>query len=160
MPGKNILFSFEDMGVKDRATKTAVRYFARAGATVVSQDVAAGTKRTAGVSYRELALTFADSQTVVLRIKQTGDIYQVLLNGKVRPILSQDDHAKAIAEVVKAMDAGRSTFQRKLAKAKARLPESVKTAAPRMEQALTEKRDALRDAIAEARQELEGLRAA
>ncbi|MCY1302736.1 hypothetical protein D9M70_524130 [compost metagenome] len=117
-------------------------------------------RRTSGVSYRELVLTFADSQSVTLRIKQTGDIYQVLLNGKVRPIQSQDDHAKAIAEVVKAMDAGRSSFQQKLARAKAQLPPSIKTAAPRMEQVLTEKRDALREAIAEAKKELEGYRAA
>ena len=160
MPGKNILFSFEDMGVKDRATKTAVRYFARAGATVVSQDVAAGTKRTAGVSYRELALTFADSQTVVLRIKQTGDIYQVLLNGKVLPIKAQDDHTAAIAEIVKAMDAGRSAFQKKLAAAQVKPPAGLKTAAPKMMAALTQKRDDLKTAIADVRGQIEAARAA
>lgn len=160
MADKKLLFSFEDFSNKDKATKAVVKYFTRAGANAVQADASGAVRRTSGVSYRELVLTFADSQSVTLRIKQTGDIYQVLLNGKVRPILSQDDHAKAIAEVVKAMDAGRSAFQRKLAKAKARLPESIKTAAPRMEQVLTDKRDALRDAIAEARQELEGLRAA
>ncbi|MCY1360312.1 hypothetical protein D9M68_728330 [compost metagenome] len=160
MADKKLLFSFEDFGSKDKATKAVVKYFTRAGASVAQVDASPAVRRTSGVSYRELVLTFADSQSVTLRIKQTGDIYQVLLNGKVRPIQSQDDHAKAIAEVVKAMDAGRSSFQQKLARAKAQLPPSIKTAAPRMEQVLTEKRDALREAIAEAKKELEGYRAA
>ena len=37
-----------------------------------------------------------DEERVVLRIKQSGDIFQVLLNGKVLPIKNQDDHVKAI----------------------------------------------------------------
>lgn len=159
MADKKLLFSFEDFSSKDRATKAVVKYFTRAGANAVQIDASAAVRRTSGVSYRELTLTFADSQTVALRIKQTGDIFQVLLNGKVLPLVNQDDHAKAIAEVAKAMDSARSAFQKKLARAKAKLPASIKTAAPRMEQVLTEKRDSLRDALADARTELEGLRA-
>jgi hypothetical protein len=160
MAGKNILFTFEDLSTKDRATRTAVRYFARAGATVVAQDVSAGTKRTSGVSYRELTLYFADSQTVVLRIKQTGDIYQVVLNGKVLPIKSQEDHPAAISEVVKAMDAGRTAFQKKLAAAQVKMPQGIKTAAPKMKEALTAKRDSLKVAIEDVRGQIEAARAA
>lgn len=160
MADKKLLFSFEDFSSKDRATKAVVKYFTRAGANAVQIDASAAVRRTSGVSYRELTLTFADSQAVALRIKQTGDIFQVLLNGKVLPLVNQDDHAKAIAEVAKAMDSARSAFQKKLARAKAKLPASIKTAAPKMEQVLTEKRDSLKEAIAEAQQELEGLRAA
>lgn len=160
MADKKLLFSFDDFSSKDRAAKAVVKYFTRAGANAVQIDASAAVRRTSGVSYRELTLTFADSQTVALRIKQTGDIFQVLLNGKVLPLVNQDDHAKAIAEVAKAMDSARSAFQKKLARAKAKLPASIKTAAPRMEQVLTEKRDSLKDALADARTELEGLRAA
>lgn len=160
MADSKILFSFEDFSSKDKASKAVVRHFARAGASVVQTDASGSIRRSSGVSYRELALAFADSQQVVLRIKQTGDIFQVLLNGKVLPIRNQDDHSKAIAEVVKAMDSGRTAFQKKLARAKVKLPPSIKTAAPKMEQALAEKRDALRDAIADARQRLEELRTA
>jgi len=160
MADKKLLFSFEDFSSKDRATKAVVKYFARAGASVVQVDASSAIRRTSGVSYRELTLTFADSQAVALRVKQTGDIFQVLLNGKVLPLVNQDDHAKAVAEVVKTMDGARSAFQKKLARAKAKLPASIKTAAPRMEQILVEKRDSLRDALADARAELEGLRAA
>lgn len=160
MANSKILFSFEDFSSKDKASKAVFRHFTRAGASIVQVDAGGTIRRTSGVSYRELALAFADSQQVVLRIKQTGDIYQVLVNGKVLPIRQQDDHGKAIAEVVKAMDAGRSAFQAKLAKANVKLPPSVRTAAPKLEQALAEKRDALREAVGEARQRLEELRAA
>jgi hypothetical protein len=148
---KNLLFSFADLSAKDKAARQAARYFSRAGANVVQQDVPTAVKRSSGITYREMSLTFADSQQIVLRIKQSGDIFQVLLNGKVLPIKNQDDHVKAIAEIVQAMDAGRSRFQKLLAAAQARPPAGIRTAAPKMEQVLTEKRDALKSAIAEVR---------
>ena len=155
---KNLIFSFEDLSAKDKAAKQAARYFSRAGANVVQQDVPTAVKRSSGITYREMALTFADSQQVVLRIKQSGDIFQVLLNGKVLPIKNQDDHVKAIAEIVQAMDAGRSRFQKLLAAAQARPPAGIRTAAPKMEQVLTEKRDALKAAIAEVRSQIEAIK--
>ena len=155
---KNLLFSFEDLSAKDKAAKQAARYFSRAGANVVQQDVPTAVKRSSGITYREMALTFADSQQVVLRIKQSGDIFQVLLNGKVLPIKNQDDHVKAIAEIVQAMDAGRSRFQKLLAAAQARPPAGIRTAAPKMEQVLAEKRDALKAAIAEVRSQIEAIK--
>ena len=155
---KNVIFKFEDMNSKDKASKAVLANFKRSGAEAVQIDVSATTKRTSGISYRELSLTFADSQVVVFRIKQSGDIFQVLLNGKVKPMTKQDDHAAAIDEIVKAMENGRSAFQQKLAKAKVTLPKSIKTTVPNKEKALTEKRDALQEAIAEAEKTLEDLR--
>lgn len=157
---KNLLFSFEDLSAEDKAAKQAARYFSRAGANVVQQDVPTAVKRSSGITYREMTLTFADSQQVVLRIKQSGDIFQVLLNGKVLPIKNQDDHVKAIAEIVQAMDAGRSRFQKLLAAAQVRPPAGIRTAAPKMEQVLTEKRDALKATIAEVRSQIEAIKGA
>lgn len=151
---KNILFSFEDMSTKDKAAKEAIKYFARAGANVISQDVSASAKRSSGVSYREMTLTMSDSQKVVFRIKQSGDIFQVLVNGTIFPVRNQDDHVAAIGEIVKALDSGRSKFQKKLARALVKLPPSVRTAAPRMEIALTQKRDNLKEAIASVREQI------
>ncbi len=156
---KNLLFSFEDLSVKDKAAKQLLKYFARAGAHVVQQDVDTRIRRTAGISYREIALTFTDSQRVQLRVKQTGDVYQVLLNGKPLPLKNQDDHVKSVAEIAQAMDAGRSKFQKLLAAAKVRPPAGIRTAAPKMEQVLTEKRDALKTAIAAVRAEIAELSA-
>ncbi|MER2511512.1 MAG: hypothetical protein ABTQ25_03665 [Nitrosomonas ureae] len=154
---KNLIFSYADLSIKDKAAKEAAKYFSRAGAHVVQQDVSTAAKRAAGISFREMTLTFADSQKVILRIKQTGDIYQVLLNGKILPIKNQDDHVKAISEIVAAMDAGRTKFQKLLAAVKIRPPAGIRTAAPKMEQVLTSKRDALRIAISEVRAEIDKL---
>ena len=156
----NLLFSFADLSVKDKAARAVVRYFSRAGASVVQQDVATATKRTSGISFRELILTFADSQTVVMRIKQTGDIYQVLLNNKVIPIKNQDDHVKAIGEIVSAMDSSRTAFQKKLAAAQVKPPAGIRTAAPPMEAVLTQKRDDLKAPITDVRAQIEAARSA
>lgn len=157
---KNLLFSFADLSQKDAKVQKVTQRFQRAGANVVQVDVTANIRRTSGISYRELHLTFADSQRVVMRVKQTGDIYQVVLNGALVPIRDQDDHAAAIAEIAKAMDASRTKFQKRLAAAKVKPPAGIRTAAPKMEQVLTEKRDALKGAIAEVREEIERVRAA
>lgn len=154
---KNILFQFDEMNSKDKATKAVAANFKNSGAEVVQVDVSPTTKRTSGISYRELSLTFADSQVVIFRIKQSGDIFQVLLNGKVRPMTQQDDHAAAISEIVKAMENGRTAFQKKLAKAKVKLPNSIKTTVPNKEKLLTEKRDSLKEAISEAEKTLADL---
>ena len=155
---KNLVFTFEDMGVKDKASKALMKYFARAGANVVSQDVSVQVKRTSGISYREMKLTFADSQTLLFRIKQSGDIYQVLLNGKLVPIKHQDDHVAAVSELVLMMDSGRTKFQARLAAALVKIPPTIKTAAPKMLQVLTEKRDGLKAAIADVRAEIAKVR--
>ena len=159
MPTTNskLLFSFEDLSIKDKAAKQAMKYFTRAGANVVAQDVSTQVKRTSGISYREMKLTFADSQTATFRIKQSGDIFQFLLNGKLTPIKNQDDHVAAIGEIVGMLNAGRTKFQAKLAKALVKLPATIKTAAPKMLAVLTEKRDNLKSAIADVRAEIAAL---
>lgn len=155
---KNVVFDFEAMTNKDKSSKVVIASFKKAGATVIQVDVLSTTKRTSGISYRELSLAFADSQTVIFRVKQSGDIFQVLLNGKVKPITKQDDHTAAIVEIVKMMESGRSSFQKKLAKALVKLPPSIKTTVPNKEKLLTEKRDTLKEAVAEAEKILQELK--
>ena len=157
---KNILFTFEELTGKDKPTRELTRIFKRAGVDVAQVDVNPSIKRTSGITYRELLLTFADSQQVVLRIKQTGDVYQILLNGKVMPLRAQDDHAAAVAEVVKAMDAGRAAFQKKLAMVRPALPPSIRTAAPQMMQQLSKRRDDLVQAVQAVNEEITRIRAA
>jgi hypothetical protein len=154
MSENKLLFTFADLSVKDRAAKQAMKYFARAGANVVAQDVSTQVKRSSGVSYRSMTLTFSDSQKIELFIKQSGDIYQVKLNGHLTPIKHQDNHIEAVAELVKMLDAGRTKFQAKLARTMIKLPPAIKTAAPKMLQVLTEKRDSLKEAIAAVREEI------
>ncbi len=152
---KKMLFSFEDMATGDKSTKVVDRVFSRAGADVVQNNVSTSVKRSSGISYREMFITFADSQTATLKIKKSGDIFQVLLNKRVLPIKNQDNHVDAIAEIVSAMEAGRTKFQKLLARTKVRVPSGIRTTAPKIEQTLIEKRDALIAAIAEVRAEIE-----
>lgn len=155
---KNIILDFDEMGnKKDAATKAIIKAFAKAKAEVVQGDVSQGVKRTSGISYREMLLTFNDSQTVTLFVKKTGDIYQVKLNGKVIPIKNQDDHQAAINEIAARMESGRTAFQKKLAAARVELPKEIKSAAPKIEAALTEKLKALDEAISATKDEIKNL---
>lgn len=156
---KTLIFGFYELSDKDKSIAKAKRYFAQAGANVTSVDVDAKVKRTMGVSFREVQFGFADSQTVSFGVKNTGDVYQVKVNGKITPIKSQDDHLKAITEIVAAMDKGRAKFQAAMAKVKVALPASIRTAAPKMEQVLREKIVAVDEAITAAKEKLASLQA-
>jgi hypothetical protein len=157
---KNLLFSFEDLGTKsDKALTKLKQYFSRANAPVVNAEPGAKTLRTSGISYRELFLTFGDSQRVTLRIKQTGDVYQVLINDKLTPLKAQDDHIKAVAEIALKLDIGRAKFQKALANVKVPLPKGIRTAAPKMEAQLQAREEELDASIAAANEELAALAA-
>ena len=111
-------------------------------------------RRTLGISYREAQFGFADSQTVSFGITQSGDVYQVKINGKPFPLKYQDDHIKAISEIVAGMSKGRAKFQAALAKVKIALPGTIRTAAPKMEQVLRDKIVVVDEAIAVAQETL------
>lgn len=151
---KALIFNFFELSGKDESIKKAKRYFSQAGATVTSVDVDAKVRRTLGISYREAQFGFADSQTVSFGITQSGDVYQVKINGKPFPLKSQDDHIKAISEIVAGMSKGRAKFQAALAKVKIALPGTIRTAAPKMEQVLRDKIVAVDEAIAVAQETL------
>jgi hypothetical protein len=152
---KDPIFTFEDLATEKGAIKALdviTRIFTRAGIGVIPDDALAASmtkvKRTSGVTYREITVNFIDSQKVVFRIKSPGDIYQVTVNGKLIPIRNQDDHKKAIAEIIAVMDKDRSRVQKALLKTKVELPKTIRTAAPKMIEVLTQKRDGLKEAIA------------
>lgn len=87
---------------------------------------------TAGIKFREVLVMFKDGQTVTLRIKDTDDVYQVLVNNKLLAIKSQDDDKAALAEIAQKLTDGRAAFQKKQAAIKVKLPDGIKTAAPTM----------------------------
>lgn len=151
---KTLLFNFETMAATDKAVREAVKLFARAGAHVVGTDVAKTLTRRAGVTFRNISLTFADGQVVVLAVKSTGDVFEVRLNNRVLPLRNQDDHTKAIGEVADRMQANRGAFQRALARLRVPLPPSVRVSRQTMLAALIGRRDALVEAVAAARSEL------
>lgn len=156
---KDILIDFDDMKSGEKALRKIAQAFTRAGAPVVATDVDPKVKRSSGVSYRDAYLTFGDNQKLTLGIKAGGDVYQVKINGSVVPIKNQDDQKKAVAELVKHLDAGRAKFQQKLARVKAELPKGVRATAPKVEVALQQRSTQLDTEIAQAQQQVEALKA-
>jgi hypothetical protein len=119
-----------------RALRRVLSFFARLAVEIVDVSSDGRTRRTAGVSYREVSLVFADSQRIALRVKATGDIYEARLNGKVQPMGEQDDPAKAVAELAGLLDRNRGRFQKRMAALAMKPPEGAKTAAPKLRQSL------------------------
>lgn len=147
-------FSFETLSREDETLRQMKATFARYGATVEDVDISS-IKRTAGVTYREVSLIFADSLNVTFRVKKTGDIYEVRINKKALPIKNQDDQEKAIKEIASALDARRRALQRKFAAARVAPPPTIRMSAKKTEEFLNDKIAKLKDAVAAAREKSE-----
>lgn len=156
---KNFLFEYAEIGGGKGAEKKLAQAFSRAGAEVVSTGTDGKTKRTAGVSFKSLMLTFADGQTIEALVKQTGDIYQVKLNGKLIPLKAPDDHKESVKQLVTLLDSGRAKFQAALAKTKVALPAGTKSKAVDMSAQLKAQVEALDTQIAEATTKRDALKA-
>lgn len=152
-----LLFDFESS--RDRALAVITKLFQRAGAHVVSSDVAAAPSKRAGVAFRSVSLTFADGQVVILNVKTTGDVFEVKINGAVVPLKNQDDQGEAVKEIAAWLDKKRAAFQRALTKVKTVLPPSIRISAGNAMKAKVIKRDALVEAVGIAKTELAQLTA-
>lgn len=153
-----ILLDFHDQPSATKALGKVAQYMQRAGQPVVSTSFDAKVKRSSNVSYREAMLTLASGQTVTLRVTQTGDIFQVLLNGSVKPIKNATDQIKAVGEIAKLAESNQAAFQKKQARVKVELPKGLKTAAPRMEVALQARVAELDTQIAERQTQVDELK--
>jgi hypothetical protein len=151
----SLIFNFDELKTNEKtAPKSLLQIIRRAGSTVASSWVDGKTRRENAISFKQIHLVFADSQEAVLRVKQSGDIYQVKLNGRAIPIKHQDDHKRAIIEVIDAVDANLSKFQKKLAQTKVAMPVGIKSTVTRKEDALKQRLIELDQAISEAQAEL------
>ena len=157
----NLQIDYDGLGANAAtATHRVTQLMAREGLKVVEVKSDGRTRRTAGISYREVTMAFADSQHLLLRVKSTGDVYQVLVNGKVVPIKAQDDPSKAVAELVTMLDTGRARFQKRLAMLQMRPPPGLKTAAPKLRDALKAQIAQVDEQIDAAREELAAMQVA
>jgi len=153
-----LLFDIKDLTTEAESMKNLIKMFSMLGETLVSHDVDKTLKRSAGITYKEVSLTFADSQTVTLSIKQTGDIWKVKVNNKQIALRNQDAHKPeaVVQEIAQKIKAGRTAYQKaEAAKVKAdEVVQSVKQAGLKNTQkmrvaALTEQVKALVDVINE-----------
>ena len=156
---KSLLFSFDDLSDKNKVVQKVKKQFEKLNLTVTAVDVPQQIKRTAGVSYREVSMTFADSQIVTLRIKKTGDIFTVLLNKKAIPIKNQDDQTKGLKEIADAVTKNQSAFQRKLARIAIKVPTKGMRSTVSVVERQASKIEEMKSAIEEYRKKTEELRA-
>lgn len=151
-------FDFGDQQAATKSLKKIGQLMQRAGQPVVSSSFDQKIKRTSGVSYREAMLTLASGQTITMRVTQSGDVFQVLLNGQVKPIKNAGDQIRAVGEIAKLAEANQAAFQKKQARVKTELPKGIKTAAPKMEVALQARVSELDAQIAERQQQVAELK--
>lgn len=123
--------------------------FEKAGMSVVGVEVAKADKKVAGIRYREIMFMFADSQNLIMRIKETGDFYQVLLNKKLTPVKHQDkaELNKAIQEIAQIVKANSAKYQKLLARRQMPKPTGIKSPLKKANTDLTGERDQLKQNI-------------
>jgi hypothetical protein len=156
---KTLAFNFDNPSSKDKAVKEVVKNLERYGLKVIASEFDAKTTKRAGVSFRYLNLTFGDGQKAALGIKETGDVFEIKINGKAVPITNQDDHADALKELADQVDRRRAAFQRAMARAQVPIPPSVRTSRTVTLLKLTERRDALQEVVKMKEEELTSLTA-
>lgn len=136
MPKTNTL-DFSSPAGAEKAIKQISQQMGRAGQSVVSSEFSNKARRTSDTTYREAMLMLASGQTVTLRVNSTGDIYQVLLNGSVKPLKEHTDIAKAAAEIATMAEKNQAAFQKAQARKAIAYPHGMTTPKPKQVDALS-----------------------
>lgn len=112
-----LLFDIKNLSTEADSMKSLIAMFGKLGEKLVTHDVDKSLRRSSGITYKDVFLTFADSQTVTFSIKQTGDIWRVKLNNKLVVLRNQDAHKPeaVIQEIVQKIKTGRTAYQKALA---------------------------------------------
>lgn len=88
------------------------REFEQAGATVIDIEASNRARRQSGYATKMARFHFQDGQTITLRIKGDGDVYQVQLNSRVIPIQAVDNRKAAIEEMARFLTANAPAWRR------------------------------------------------
>lgn len=160
MATDHILFPFDRDTLKPSEKKKIERLFNKGGADVLDVEIDPKVKTTAGVKNRKVFISFTDSQKVTMLIKESGDVYQVMVNGTRVPMREQDDHSKSIAEIAGRLERGRTAFQKRLAKTKIRKPTGRKATPRKTAKAVLERQKALREELNDVQSEISAIKAA
>ncbi len=153
---QNLLLNWEDL-TTGKALKDLKKTFARAGSFVVSAETDGKVKKSSGIDYKTLDLSFGDNQKVSLDVKKDGDIFAVRINGSVLPIKNHDE--KAVIEVINALDKTRAKFQAKQARIKIELPLGMKSTTKRQTEVIQDRIIQIDNEIVEAIAQRDALKA-
>lgn len=152
------MLNYASLKETDPKVKALIRAFGVAGAVVISTSADATASKRAGIEYKALHFTYADSQRVSLLVKRTGDVFEVRINDRPVPVRSQDNTKAAAEEIAGKMAAGRARFQKAMTATKAPMPSaSIRVSRSTLLTQLTERRDGLKEQVGVARERLASL---
>lgn len=154
---KDLSFNFETPSEKDKAVKQLVKLFAGQKAKVVDVKVDRKPSTRAGTKYRNVALTFDDSQRITIGFTESGDVFEARINGKMQPLTHQDDAEKTVEELARLLGTKRQAFQRAMLRVKLPTAPSARTSKQAQLLQKIEKRDALKEVIESKKEELAAL---
>ncbi|MBV4524391.1 hypothetical protein KVG88_30415 [Pseudomonas sp. SWRI74] len=148
MPKTNTL-DFSSPAGAEKALQKIAQQMGRAGQSVVSSEFNQKPRRSSDTTYREAFITLSSGQLITLRVNGTGDIYQVLLNGSVKPLKEHTDTDKAIAEIASMAEKNQGAFQKAQARKAVALPKGMGTTKPKQVDALVQQVSELDTQISE-----------
>jgi len=154
---QTIVLNWNDLA-SGKPMKELKQAFARAGTFVVTAESDNKVKKSVGVEYKTLNMSFNDGQKVSMDAKKGGDVFSVRVNNRVLPIKNHDNILKAALEIINAMDKGRKRFQATQARKKVELPKGMKSTTRKKIDILTEKNTELDIQITEATQRRDELK--
>jgi hypothetical protein len=160
MKSNHILFPFDKSQINATQKRKIAQLFKKGGAEVLEVEVDSKTSTTAGIKNRQINISFTDSQSVTMFVKESGDVYQVMVNKRRVPMKEQDDHEGAIKEIAARLEAGRTAFQKRLSKIKAPKPRGVKATSRKKVTYIQERKKALVEELHVVRNKIDVLKAA
>lgn len=92
--------------------KKLLKVFEKQQCPVASVDAPNKSKRESGMLTKSFTLTFEDGQSLQIRVKADGTVYQVRLNNKVMPIKHVDDLDKAVTEMIDYVQDNAKAYER------------------------------------------------
>jgi len=86
--------------------------FERAGVTVIDLEASNRSRRMSGFATKSATFYFEDGQTITLRIKGDGDVFQVKLNSRVVPIRNVHSMKEAVGEMARYLQANAPAWKK------------------------------------------------
>ena len=117
------MFNYASLAEGDKPVQTLKTKLNKAVGQSIPYVVIGKAKRTAGESVKPIEYGFENGQKVTFMVRQSGDIFRVLLNDKPLPLTSDMTMLPEMAaEIAAKVKAGQSRFNAVAAKAKVRVP--------------------------------------
>lgn len=117
------MFNYSSLAEGDKPVQDLKTKLNNAVGQAIPYVVIGKAKRTSGESVKPIEFGFENGQKVTFMVRQSGDIFRVLLNDKPLPLTSDMTMVQEMStEIAAKVKAGQSRFDAAAAKAKVRVP--------------------------------------